>query len=82
MKSALIGPWEGNNTGAPQAKQDAAANKPATAWRPAESRMGESKWPEKDRTDFNAGARDRPAQAGRWRERDEDPRDRNWEADR
>ncbi|EFJ40027.1 hypothetical protein VOLCADRAFT_108378 [Volvox carteri f. nagariensis] len=38
------------------------------------------KWPEKDRPDYNA-ARDRPA---RWREREEDSRDRNntWDNDR
>lgn len=84
MKSALIGPWDGNNSGAPASKPDAAAKQPGAAWRgPDGPPSRDPKWPEKDRPDYN-GARDRPAPAGRWREREEDSRDRNntWEADR
>ncbi len=81
MKSALIGPWDGN-TGGAQGKDAAAASKASAAWRGPEGPPNrDAKWPDKDRPDYNA-ARDRPA-PGRWREREEDPRDRpNWETDR
>eukprot|EP00198_Chlamydomonas_reinhardtii_P002982 XP_001692318.1 predicted protein [Chlamydomonas reinhardtii] len=81
MKSALIGPWDGNAGGA-QGKDAAAASKAPAAWRGPEGPPNrDAKWPDKDRPDYNA-ARDRPAPT-RWREREEDPRDRtNWENDR
>ncbi|GIL65791.1 hypothetical protein Vafri_19417 [Volvox africanus] len=81
MKSALIGPWDGNNSGAQASKPDAAAKQGSTAWRgPDGPSNRDPKWPEKDRPDHNV-ARDRPA---RWREREEDSRDRSnaWDADR
>ncbi|GIL80796.1 hypothetical protein Vretimale_9093 [Volvox reticuliferus] len=81
MKSALIGPWDGNNSSAPASKTDAAAKQGSTAWRgPDGPSNRDPKWQEKDRPDHNV-TRDRPA---RWREREEDSRDRSnaWDADR